>query len=80
MARAMSSIAMLRFDRSDDVIVNNVISGTGNLVKRGAGILFLFGANTYTGTTNVDAGTLRIGSGNALDGWRVAQLSPMVRP
>jgi autotransporter-associated beta strand protein len=38
------------------------ISGTGGLVKDGAGALTLTGANTYGGTTTVNAGTLRAGA------------------
>lgn len=37
-----------------------VMSGTGNLVKTGAGSLSLTGANTYTGTTSVNAGRLAV--------------------
>ena len=40
-----------------------VISGSGGLVKQGAGTLFLTGANTYEGDTLVSAGTLQIGFG-----------------
>lgn len=36
----------------------NVITGPGNLVKEGAGILLLNATNTYAGSTNVNAGTL----------------------
>ena len=36
-----------------------VISGTGSLVKNGAGELDLTGNNTYTGDTTVNAGTLK---------------------
>ncbi|MBR2572787.1 MAG: autotransporter-associated beta strand repeat-containing protein [Loktanella sp.] len=58
--------ATLRFDRSDDVTVSNVISGTGNLVKQGAGRLTLSGTNTYSGTTTINEGTLRIGDSSGL--------------
>jgi autotransporter-associated beta strand protein len=44
---------------ADDLIVNAVISG-GGLNKLGAGVLALAGANTYTGGTNVNLGTLTL--------------------
>jgi autotransporter-associated beta strand protein len=37
---------------------------TGNLTKSGAGTLILTGANLYTGTTTISAGTLQIGAGS----------------
>lgn len=46
--------------------LNGVISGAANLLKGGNGIVVLTGANDYTGTTTVNAGTLRIGSGGNL--------------
>ena len=39
------------------------ISGTGTLTKIGAGTTTLTGANTYSGTTTISAGTLQIGNG-----------------
>lgn len=71
----------LRFNRSDDLTYAGVISSpggatnistgefipqTGNLSKRGAGTLTLTGANTFTGVTTVEAGTLAIGADAAL--------------
>ena len=41
---------------------SGIISGTGNLTKTGTGTLTLSGANAYTGTTTVSAGTLKAGS------------------
>ncbi|MBK8094980.1 MAG: autotransporter-associated beta strand repeat-containing protein [Verrucomicrobiaceae bacterium] len=41
---------------------NGVISGAGNLTKAGASNWQIYGANTYTGTTNVNAGTLTLGA------------------
>lgn len=40
--------------------ITDVISGTGNFVKTGAGAFALSGANTYSGTTSIEAGQLLI--------------------
>ena len=50
----------LVFNRSDDLTVAGILSGTGSLTKMGAGVLSLTNQNSYTGTTTVDAGTLTI--------------------
>lgn len=42
---------------------SGVIAGVGNLVKTGAGTMLLDGANTYSGSTTISAGTLQIGAG-----------------
>ena len=43
-------------------IISRAITGSKQLVKYGSGILTLSGANTYTGSTTIDAGTLQIAS------------------
>lgn len=55
------------FNRSDDVTVAALISGGGNkgLTQLGSGTLTLTANNTYSGPTNVNAGTLSIGNGGA---------------
>ncbi|MDH4413216.1 MAG: autotransporter-associated beta strand repeat-containing protein [Rhizobium sp.] len=58
--------ATITFNRSDDFTISNIISGTGGLTKQGAGILTLTGANTYTGATRIEGGTLKLGAGGSL--------------
>jgi autotransporter-associated beta strand protein len=54
--------AVLAFNRSDAITYAGVISGAGSVKKMGAGTLSLTGANTYSGGTTVQQGTLSIGS------------------
>lgn len=54
----LSGTAQLEFNRSDTLAVANTITGTGTVVKNGAGILALSGDNTYFGDTILNAGTL----------------------
>lgn len=44
-----------------DVTLSGIANGTGGITKLGAGTLTLIGSNTYTGDTNVNAGTLKAG-------------------
>ena len=44
------------FNRSNDLTLNGVISGSGSVQKLGAGILSIDGANAYTGLTTVQGG------------------------
>ncbi|NDA10918.1 MAG: hypothetical protein EBZ07_08795, partial [Verrucomicrobia bacterium] len=46
--------------QTNNVTIAKDLSGAGGLTKKGAGILTLAGANTYSGATKVEAGTLRI--------------------
>jgi autotransporter-associated beta strand protein len=62
-AISVASGALLGFSRSNTITqgtdFNSVISGSGNVSQTGAGTLVLNGANTYTGTTTISAGTLQ---------------------
>ncbi len=46
--------------------ISGVISGTGALTKINTGLLFLDGANTFTGGDNITAGTVIVGNSAAL--------------
>ena len=48
------------------IITSNGASGTGGLTKAGAGTLVLSGANSYTGTTSINAGILKLGATAAI--------------
>ena len=50
----------LVFDRSDAVMVDHPISGSGALIQAGTGTLFLSGAHWYGGGTSVRAGALML--------------------
>jgi autotransporter-associated beta strand protein len=56
----------LDFKRSDDVILNYGISGTGGLNFTGTGKTTLNVVNTFSGPTMIAAGTVEIGDGTAL--------------
>ncbi len=59
--------ATLAFHRSDTLTQGvdfaSGISGSGQLVQQGSGTLVLVGANSFTGGTVVNAGTLQVGDG-----------------
>ncbi|HEY4201336.1 MAG TPA: autotransporter-associated beta strand repeat-containing protein [Devosiaceae bacterium] len=50
----------LAFDRSDAVTFSGLISGSGAVHQLGSGTTILMAANSYLGTTDVDAGTLLV--------------------
>lgn len=58
--------AHVRFDQQVEGVYAGSMSGIGSLTKSGSGMLTLTGANSYTGSTTVAAGTLRLGSAGAI--------------
>lgn len=54
------------------LIIDAVTAGTNGLAKEGAGTLIFTRPNTYTGTTVVNAGTLKSKTGSATTGFTVA--------
>ena len=53
---------------ASQMTVNSILAGSGGLVKQGAGTLVLGGANLYTGTTVVNAGSLTLSGTGTLGG------------
>ncbi len=56
------------FGRSDALKIGATIEGAGSIVQQGAGVLELAGANPFTGTARIAAGTLALTSTGALAG------------
>ncbi len=56
---------LLVFNQPDNSAIAGDLTGTGSLVKKGAGILTVQGNATLTGTNLIDTGTLQLGNGGA---------------
>ncbi|ACB76017.1 autotransporter-associated beta strand repeat protein [Opitutus terrae PB90-1] len=52
----------LVFNRSNDFTYSGTISGSGTVVQNGPGAVTLSGNNSYTGSTTINLGTLKLGS------------------
>ena len=64
----LASSQTLTAGDANNKTLSGVISGAGNYIKAGSGIQTLSASNTYTGTTQVSAGTLTVsGSGRLSD-------------
>ena len=57
---SVASGSTLKFNRSDDLSFDKIISGAGNFEQAGAGKLTLSGSQIYTGTTKISSGTLNV--------------------
>ncbi len=70
---AITNPALLRFDTTANQILRGVISGTGQLSKSNTNTLTLNGASSYSGTTTVTAGTIKMGNNNALGAFQAGR-------
>jgi autotransporter-associated beta strand protein len=61
-----NSASTVLVDPTFTFTANGVFSGTGTLNKTGTGTMVLGGINTYTGDTNVSAGTLQISANDRI--------------
>ncbi|OHV72809.1 autotransporter outer membrane beta-barrel domain-containing protein [Ensifer sp. LCM 4579] len=57
---------LVRFNQPDDGTYSGLISGTGVVEKTGVGVLTLTSANTYSGGTRINQGTIAISQDSAL--------------
>jgi len=77
-ASAITVNGALAFNRSDDITQGThfstaAIGGTGSIVQNGAGTLTLNAANTYSGGTTLNTGTVVIGHANAAGSGTITQ-------
>lgn len=55
---ANTGTLIFNYGTGGNLAASNNIAGAGNVIKKGLGEVYLSGAKTYTGTTEVQAGTL----------------------
>lgn len=67
---AVTNNAALIFNRANgapnNFVLTNAISGSGTLTQSGGNIITISSANTYTGATTINSGTLRVTANDAL--------------
>jgi autotransporter-associated beta strand protein len=63
---AIANQGVIRFDFANNFTFSNTVSGAGNIEPRGAGILALAGANTFTGVLDIGSGEVLLDHNNAL--------------
>lgn len=73
---AVQNNGILAFNRSDILAFDGAISGSGSVRQIGAGTTVLGGSNTYSGNTDVVAGSLRAGARNALSARSAVDIAP----
>ena len=62
----LASSQTLTSGSTTNTIFSGILSGSGAFAKAGTGTLILTGANTFTGSLNITAGTLTIGGAGSL--------------
>jgi autotransporter-associated beta strand protein len=62
----VSVTGTLTFNQATNSDLDQVVSGTGSVIKTGAGLFILGGINTYAGGTTITAGTLQAANVDAL--------------
>ena len=72
--------ADLVFAQSANSIFNGTISGTGNVTQSGTANFTLAGANTYSGNTTINTGTLTLTGDTSGLGGNIVDNSTRVRP
>ena len=68
----------LVFDEGVATTIGNSIIGNGSLIQEGTGTLTLTGANSYSGNTTLQTGTLVIGNNTALGTGTLTTIDPTV--
>jgi fibronectin-binding autotransporter adhesin len=53
----------LAFNRSDNIVVNNTVNGSGQLTKSNSNVLTLTADHGFTGAVSVNGGKLQLGNG-----------------
>ena len=49
------------------VRISGIITGTGNIIKSGSDTLLLTGSNTYSGSTTINSGTIKLGAAGVIN-------------
>jgi autotransporter-associated beta strand protein len=65
----------LVFNSTNNLAVNNLISGLGSVVKQNTNTVTLNGNNTFTGSVQITNGTLQLGASGSIGGAPTIQLS-----
>ena len=65
-ANVITDNASLAFNNTGSQTFSDIINGTGNLIQNGTNTLTLQGANSFSGLTTINSGTLQLGNASAL--------------